>query len=256
MSIIDSERASLGYILYSTYLLITKSNTMAGWSSDLMRTLYGSCVEEWPTWSQWSCMNSLHNAVWTQSMRNRFALGNLVTDSEPVSVDGPLDFLQLNIWTCLYHGNLFFQRHKLCCISDIALSGMWFPVQHFAQEVSCVHYSNIHILHWKSCVPKANCLWRDKTRSLTTWTIFPYKIVITGKRYDKSSEDNPTKGFSGIQLAQLSRDNSGFVCSVIGLFGTSEQNPLVTRGSCLINSTTWVDHSYITYTSKIMLSRC
>ena len=37
---IDSEGASPGYTLYSTYLLILKNNTMAGWSTDLMRALW------------------------------------------------------------------------------------------------------------------------------------------------------------------------------------------------------------------------
>ena len=37
---IDSEDASPGYTLYSTYLLISKNDMMAGWSTDLMRALW------------------------------------------------------------------------------------------------------------------------------------------------------------------------------------------------------------------------
>ena len=51
---IDSEGASPGYTLYSTYLLISKNNTMAGWSTD-----ESAMVEVWPL--------EVNVHVWTRS---------------------------------------------------------------------------------------------------------------------------------------------------------------------------------------------
>ena len=89
----DSERASLGYTLCSTYLLHSRRLAEA----KIWWRRHGSCVEVWPlevnvhAWIRFP-----HNAVWTWSLRIGFALNShwairLLNQFESgFSVDRPL----------------------------------------------------------------------------------------------------------------------------------------------------------------------
>ena len=57
----------------SMYLLNSRSNMMAGWSTDLTRV---PMVAVWRCGHLKSCEFVLHNAVWTRSMRIGFALNS------------------------------------------------------------------------------------------------------------------------------------------------------------------------------------
>ena len=98
VSTIDSEHNSLGYTLYSTYLIISRGNIYNSWLE--YRSDKGAMVAVWRSGHLKStCMHELVTQCSVDAIDAQigFALGNSVT--EPVSVDR---HLRLFAAKCMY----------------------------------------------------------------------------------------------------------------------------------------------------------